>query len=66
MLPQLQLLPDALSEIVASVADTGVLTKTDRYGLMTVLLEESLDEESILATNRLLRGVLKGRIKIAD
>ncbi|MDY6939500.1 MAG: hypothetical protein SWY16_17855 [Cyanobacteriota bacterium] len=66
MLPQIQLLPDALSEIVASAADTGVLTKTDRYGLMAVLLEESLDEESLLATNRLIRAVVKGRIKFLD
>lgn len=66
MLPQMQLLPGAISEILASVADTGSLTMTDRYGLMAAVLDESLDEEDRLSTNRLLRAVLRGRIKLVE
>ena len=41
----LQLLPGAISEIIASVSDTGVLTLADRYGLMAATLDESLNDE---------------------
>lgn len=58
------LLPGAVSEILASVTDTGVLTVADRYGLMAATLDESLDEEDSQAINRLLRAVLKGRVKL--
>jgi hypothetical protein len=66
MLPQMQLLPGAISEILASVADTGFLTVTDRYGLMAAVLDESLNEEDRLSTNRILRSVLRGRIKLVE
>jgi hypothetical protein len=66
MLPQIQLIPGAISEILASVADTGYLTVADRYGLMAAILDESLDEEDRLSTNRLLRAVLRGRIKLVE
>ncbi|MFB2919973.1 MULTISPECIES: hypothetical protein [Aerosakkonema] len=58
------LLPGAISEILASVTDTGVLTVADRYGLLAAILDESLDEEDRCSLNRLLRAVLKGRVKI--
>ncbi|MBD3561614.1 hypothetical protein H6S82_22620 [Planktothrix sp. FACHB-1355] len=60
------LLPGAISEILASVTDTGVLTVADRYGLLAAILDESLDEEDRCSLNRLLRAVLKGRVKIVD
>mgnify|MGYP006270997851 CR=1 FL=1 len=60
------LLPGAVSEILASVTDTGVLTVADRYGLMAATLEESLDEEESQAIDRLLRAVLKGRVKLVE
>lgn len=62
--PQLQLLPGALFEILASASETGVLTIADRYGLMAAILNELLNEEEVRAVNRLLRAVLKGRVKI--
>lgn len=58
------LLPGAISEILASVTDTGVLTIADRYGLLAATLDESLDEEESRAINRLLRAVLKGQVKV--
>jgi hypothetical protein len=65
MLPQIQLIPGAISEILASVSETGILTLADRYGLMAAALDESLDEEERGCVNRLLRSVLKGRVTVA-
>jgi hypothetical protein len=64
MLPQIQLIPGAISEILASVSETGILTLADRYGLMAAALDESLDEEERGCVNRLLRSVLKGRVTL--
>jgi hypothetical protein len=61
-----QLLPGAISEMLASVTDTGYLTLADRYGLMAAVLDESLEDEYKLSINRLLRSVLKGRVKIVN
>jgi hypothetical protein len=66
MQPSAILIPGALSELFASVADTGKLTQADRYGLMAALLDESLTEEEEQAMNRLLRATLKGHIKVVD
>ena len=61
-----QLIPGAISEILASVTDTGSLTLADRYGLMAAVLDDSLDEQDRYSINRLLRSVLKGRVKIVN
>ncbi|MCW6036301.1 hypothetical protein K4A83_08450 [Spirulina subsalsa FACHB-351] len=61
----LQLLPGAISEILASVAETGRLTQGDRYGLLAATLDESLGEEERRAVNRLLRSVQRGRVQWA-
>ena len=61
-----QLIPGAISAMLASVTDTGSLTLADRYGLMAAVLAESLDDEDRYSVNRLLRSVLKGRVKIVN
>ncbi|MFW6296536.1 MAG: hypothetical protein ACOC04_05035 [Halothece sp.] len=66
MLPSIQLLPGAVSAILASSSETHTLTLADRYGLMAATLDENLDEEEVRAINRLLRAVLRGRIQIVD
>lgn len=65
MYSPVQLLPGAISELFASVADTKVLTLADRYGLMAALMDEALDEEEQRAIDRILRSVAKGRVRIA-
>ncbi|MBE9117728.1 hypothetical protein IQ249_17665 [Lusitaniella coriacea LEGE 07157] len=65
MTPQLQLIPGAIAEMLASVAETGMLTLNDRYGLMAASMDDTLDEDERRAVNRLLRAVLRGRVKIA-
>ncbi len=62
----IDLLPGAISEILASSATTYTLTQADRYGLMAAMLSESLEEEERYAIDRLLRSILKGRIHIVD
>jgi len=62
MLPQVQLLPGAISAIMASASDTGYLTLLDRYGLQAAVLDDDLDELDRLSTNRLLRAVIRGHI----
>ncbi len=62
----IQLIPGAISEILASVSDTGSLTLADRYGLMAAVLDDSLDEQDRYSLNRLLRYVLKGKVKIVN
>ncbi|WP_347239987.1 hypothetical protein [Oscillatoria sp. FACHB-1406] len=52
--------------MLVSIADTGRITLMDRYGLMAASLNESLNEEDRRAVNRILRGIVKGRIHIAE
>ncbi|WP_275993826.1 hypothetical protein [Argonema antarcticum] len=63
---QLQLLPNAISELFAQVSASGRITLADRYGLMAALLDESLEEEQRTAIDRLIRALCKGRIIVVD
>ena len=62
---QMQLIPGAIAEILASSADTGVLTLSDRYGLMAAILDDTLGEQERRAIDRLLRAVVRGRLQVA-
>ncbi|MCL1471133.1 hypothetical protein LAY57_10665 [Argonema antarcticum A004/B2] len=66
MTMQLQLLPNAISELFAQVSASGRITLADRYGLMAALLDESLEEEQRTAIDRLIRALCKGRIIVVD
>lgn len=65
-MPQVKLLPTALSEMFAQISNTGCITKADRYGLMAAILDESLSDEEKSALNRLLRAIAKGRLSLVD
>ncbi len=65
MIYDLQLLPGAISAILADVADSHRLTLSDRFGLMAAVLDDNLNEEERRAVNRLLRSVQRGRVAIA-
>lgn len=62
----IEVLPGAVGEIIASSADSGVLTLADRYGIMAAILNEFLEKEEEESLNRLLRRVVRGRIQIVD
>ncbi|MCL2933670.1 MAG: hypothetical protein MGG11_15900 [Trichodesmium sp. MAG_R03] len=61
---QINLLPGAINEIMASVANSSHLTKLDCYGLMAAILDESITEEERCCVDRLLRFVIRGKIKV--
>lgn len=60
------LLPGAISELIAAVTDTHCVTLADRYGLMAAILDESLDEEERFSIDRLLRSIRRGQIQVSD
>jgi len=66
MLPQLQLLPGAISEIMVSSHQLGYLTVADRYGLLAATLDESLDESERRCINRMVRSVYRGRLRVSN
>lgn len=66
LMPLIELLPTAFSELYASASCSGILTLADRYGLMAALLEESLQDEQKAAIDRLLYAVRRGRLIVVD
>jgi hypothetical protein len=60
------LLPAALAELTADVAESGNITLADRYGLMAAILDESISDEERFAIDRLLRAVYRGRFRLVD
>ena len=63
---QINLLPGAISEILATVTDTHHITKADRYGLLAALLDESVSSEDLTAIDRLLYSLRRGRIEVTN
>ncbi len=66
MQPQLRLLPDAISDLFATVSTSGCITMADRYGLLAALLEDSLTPEERHCIDRLLHAVYKRRLIMVD
>ena len=65
MSSQVDVIPGAISEIFATASETGLLTLSDRYGLMAATLNDAFNEEEAQAVNRLLRAVRRGRVKMS-
>ncbi|MEP6485970.1 hypothetical protein NDI43_02185 [Microcoleus vaginatus GB2-A3] len=63
---QVNLLPGAINELIATVTDTHRVTKADRYGMMAPILDESISEEERGSLDRLIRSLVKGRIQVSD
>ncbi len=66
MMPNLNLLPGAIIEMVAATSHTHCLTQADRYGLMAAILDESLSDEDRRCIDRMLRALLRGKIQIVN
>lgn len=60
------LLQFALAELFVQASHSGNITLADRYGLLAALLQDSLTEEEKNSIDRLLYGVLKGRLKMVN
>ncbi len=65
-MPEIKLLPCAISEIFFHTSTSGKITLADRYGLMAAILDETLTEEDHQYINRVLRSVVRGKVKIVD
>lgn len=63
---QVQLLPNAISELYAQVTNSGQITLADRYGLMAAVLDESLDEEQRSAVNRIIYAIHKKKLMVVN
>ncbi|WP_204105149.1 MULTISPECIES: hypothetical protein [Spirulina sp. CCY15215] len=66
MFNKIELLPGAIFEILVSVADTGILTLSDRYGLMAATFKEDLNEEERRVVDRLLYAVKRGKVLVSS
>lgn len=62
MFTQIQLLPDAISEMCAEAMATRTVTITDRYGMMAAILDCNLAQEEHEALDRLLYSIRRGKI----
>jgi hypothetical protein len=65
-MPQIELIPGAISEMLVSTSKTKVLTVADRYGLKAALMNEFIGEEELYALNRMLRYIVNGRIQVVN
>jgi len=65
-MPFIQPLPSAISEIFLQTTLSGKITLADRYGLLAVLLDESISEEEICCIDRLFYSLRRGRVQIVD
>ena len=65
-MPQVNLLPGAISEILATSTETHLLTKADRYGLLAALINDCVGEEDLTAIDRMLYSLRRGRIQVVN
>ncbi|NJK27325.1 MAG: hypothetical protein HC925_00300 [Coleofasciculaceae cyanobacterium SM2_3_26] len=56
----------SLADLFDKIWQTGYMTETDRYGLMSNLLKNTLTEEERVVINRILHAVRRGWIQLAD
>ncbi len=56
----------SLAEVFYQVSHSGNLTRTERYGLMSAILETALSEEEKAAIDRLLHAARRGWVTILD
>ncbi len=63
MLPQVCLLPFAISDMFVQVTESRSLSMTDRYGLMAAVLQETLTEDERGCVDRILRLICRKQLK---
>ena len=66
MVPQVRLIPGAVSDLFAQASISGKVTVADRYGLMAAVLEDELSEDERMSIDRILYAFNRGRVKIVD
>lgn len=63
---QVYFLESTIAQLFAHTLQKGKLTLTDRYVLMTALVNNSLCQEEEILINRLLHAVRRGRLQVVD
>jgi hypothetical protein len=66
MVPQVRLIPGAVSDLFAQTSTSGKVTVADRYGLMAAVLEDELSDDERMSIDRILYAFNRGRVKIVD
>ena len=62
----IQPLPTAVSELFVQATISGKITLADRYGLLAVLMDQSISDEDLHCINRMLYAVRKGRMQVVQ
>ncbi|MCS6814084.1 MAG: hypothetical protein NZ772_11045 [Cyanobacteria bacterium] len=62
----MNLLPTALSEMFLQVTKTKTISKADQYGMLTALLDDSVNEHDLQSIDRILYAVRRGRVQVVD
>jgi len=66
-MPAQNLLSDcAIAELFYQVCQSGKLTRTHRYGLMSALLDCAISEEDRAAIDRVIHATRRGWVTILD
>jgi len=65
-MPQIELIPGAIAEMLVSTSLTKVLTLADRYGFMAALMNEFIGEEELQALDRMIHHIINGRIQVVN
>lgn len=63
---QVYFLESTIAQLFAHALQKGKLTLTDRYVLMTALVNNSLCQEEEILINRLLHAVRRGKLQVVD
>lgn len=66
MVPQVRLIPGAVSDLFAQTSISGKVTVADRYGLMAAVLEDELSEDERMSIDRILYALNRGRVHMVD
>ena len=66
MVPQVRLIPGAVSDLFAQASISGKVTVADRYGLLAAVLEDELSEDERMSIDRILYALNRGRVKVVD
>ena len=63
---RLRLLPDRLFELITQIYESGQITLSDHYGLLTILFDPTSTPEELEWIDRLRHAVYYGYLDIAE
>lgn len=62
----MNLLPTALSEMFLQVTKTKTISRADQYGMLTALLDDSVNQSDLQSIDRILYAVRRGQVQVVD